>query len=85
MWRSKHGNARQDSWSHTRGNYIALAKFNWLVFMKHNLQIIKCFLSPVSLSDNFLLVGTVFIIIKKVMIIKSPNLKVPIGTSILHV
>ena len=58
MWRSKHGNCRQYSWSHARDNYITLARLDRCCIV---LIIICRFLKPVGFSDNFLLVGTVFI------------------------
>jgi exonuclease III len=62
VWRSKHGNCRQYSWSHARDNYITLARLDRFYCFNHHLQIFKkCFLSPVGFSDHFLLVGTVFI------------------------
>ena len=39
VWRSKHGNCRQYSWSHARDNYITLARLDRFYCFNHHLQI----------------------------------------------
>lgn len=62
VWREKHRDFRQYSWTHYRENYISMARIDRIYCYKHHLQIFKsCAISPVSFSDHGLVCGVVFI------------------------
>ena len=57
VWRRLHNNDRQYTWTHTRNNYISMARLDRIYCFKHHFSVFKtCSISPVHFSDHSLVI-----------------------------
>ncbi|KAI7801458.1 pol-like protein [Triplophysa rosa] len=62
VWRGINGNDRHYTWTHTRENFISLARLDrFYCFRYHFIIVKKCVISPVGFSDHCLVLCEVFI------------------------